>query len=111
MNNPVGVAVDNSVSPPNVYIADTGNNRVLAFQYATQLTAGATADLILGQPDRFTNLPEGPGTSSLSTGLNAPTGMAVDAGGNLYVADSGNNRHSALSRSRLRSPRVTNSPT
>jgi uncharacterized protein (TIGR03437 family) len=92
MSDPAGIALDTSVSPPIVYIADTGNNRVLAFQYATQLAAGAPADLILGQPDRFTNLPEGPGTSSLSTGMQSPTGMAVDSAGNLYVADSGNNR-------------------
>jgi uncharacterized protein (TIGR03437 family) len=91
VNQPLGIALDTSVSPPIVYIADTGNNRVLGFQYSTQLTAGATADLILGQPDRFTNLAEGPQTS-LSTGLRAPTGLAVDGAGNLYVADSGNNR-------------------
>jgi uncharacterized protein (TIGR03437 family) len=92
LNAPLGIALDNSVSPPIVYIADTGNNRVLAFQYATQLTAGAPADLVLGQPDRFTNLPQGPGGASLTTGLRAPSGMAVDSSGNLYVADSGDNR-------------------
>src|SRR5580698_7398170 len=91
LNGPLGVALDNSVSPPIVYIADTGNNRILAYQYATQLTPGAMADLILGQPDRFTNVPEGPG-GSLSTGLRSPTGLAVDSAGNLYVADSGDNR-------------------
>lgn len=91
MFGPRGIALDNSVSPPIVYIADTQNNRVLAYQYATQLTAGSYADLILGQPDKFTNLPEGPGTT-LSTGLNGPTGLAVDSNGNLYVADSGDNR-------------------
>jgi uncharacterized protein (TIGR03437 family) len=91
LNGPFGIALDNSVSPPIVYVADTGNNRVLAFQYATQLTAGAQADLILGQPDRFTNLPQGPG-ASLTTGLRAPSGLAVDSSGNLYVADSGDNR-------------------
>ncbi len=92
MSDPAGIALDNSVSPPIVYIADTGNNRILAFQYATQLMAGAYADLILGQPNRFTNLAEGPGSSTLSTGMQSPTGMAVDGAGNLYVADSGNNR-------------------
>lgn len=91
VEEPLGVAVDTSVSPPIVYIADTGNNRVLCFQYNTQLTPGAFADLILGQPDRFTNLPQGPG-AALSTGLRNPTGLAVDHSGNLYVADSGDNR-------------------
>ena len=91
LNEPLGMAVDNSVSPPNIYIADTANNRVLGYKYTTQLTLGAHADIIIGQPDRFTNLAEGPGTA-LSTGLRAPTGLAVDGAGNLYVADSGNNR-------------------
>ncbi len=92
MSQPLGIAVDNSVSPPIVYIADTGNNRVLAFRYTTQLTAGSFADLILGQPDRFTNLSQGPNGGAFSTGLRSPTGLAVDSAGNLYVADSGNNR-------------------
>lgn len=88
---PQGIAVDNSVSPPNIYIADTANNRVLGFHYNTQLTAGATADIVLGQTDRFSNLPQGPGTAR-TTGLNSPTAIAVDAAGNVYVADTGNNR-------------------
>ena len=91
VNNPTGIALDNSVSPPIVYIADTGNNRVLAYQYPTQLTAGSFADLILGQRDQYSSLPEGPGRA-LTTGLNGPTGLAVDSAGNLYVADTGNNR-------------------
>ena len=91
LNQPLGVALDTSASPPNVYIADTANNRVLAFKYATQLTAGSFADLVLGQPDRFSTLVEGPG-NTYSTGMNTPTGIAVDRAGNVYVADSGNNR-------------------
>ncbi len=91
VSQPLGVALDNSVSPPIVYIADSSNNRVLAFQYNTQLTPGAFADLILGQPDRFTTLTQGPG-NTYSTGLNNPTGVAVDSAGNLYVADTGDNR-------------------
>ena len=92
LNSPQGVALDTSVSPPILYIADTGNNRVLAYQYATQNTAGAPlADLVLGQQNRFNNIQQGPGTT-FSTGLRFPTGLAVDASGNLYVADTGNNR-------------------
>ena len=60
LSQPFGIAVDNSSSPPIIYIADTVNNRVLAYQYNTQLTPGAVADLVLGQPDRFTTLPQGP---------------------------------------------------
>ncbi|HTA44583.1 MAG TPA: hypothetical protein VK789_19180 [Bryobacteraceae bacterium] len=91
LNQPLGVALDNSVSPPIVYVADTSNNRVLGWRYNTQLTSGAFADVVLGQPDLFSNLPEGPG-NTFSTGLNNPTGIAVDGAGNVYVADTGNNR-------------------
>ncbi len=91
VNSPYGIALDNSVSPPIVYIADTANNRVLAYQYQTQLTAGSYADLILGQQNQYSSLAEGPGRA-LTTGLNGPTGLAVDSAGNLYVADTGNNR-------------------
>jgi uncharacterized protein (TIGR03437 family) len=90
-SGPAGIALDNSVSPPIVYIADSGNNRVLGYKYATQLSAGSIADVVVGQVDRFSNLPQGPGTGR-STGLNRPTGIAVDASGNLYVADTLNNR-------------------
>jgi uncharacterized protein (TIGR03437 family) len=92
LSQPYGIAVDNSSSPPIIYIADTANNRVLAYQYNTQVIPGALADLVLGEPDRFTNLPQGPGVGTYSTGLNSPTGLTVDSAGNLYVADTGNNR-------------------
>ncbi len=91
-SQPYGIAVDKSSSPPIIYIADTVNNRVLAYQYNTQLTPGAVADLVLGQPDRFTTFAQGPNVGPYSTGLNSPTGLVVDSAGNLYVADSGNNR-------------------
>src|ERR1017187_8051076 len=42
------------------------------------------------EPDLLTTFPGGPG-SAYSTGLNQPTGIAVYKG-DLYVADSGNNR-------------------
>ncbi len=83
---PTSVALDKSVSPPILYIADSSNNRVLGYQYTTQTSAGAVADLILGQPDRFTT------NSTATTALRFPTGLAVDSTGNLYVADNGNNR-------------------
>jgi uncharacterized protein (TIGR03437 family) len=88
--SPQGIAVDNSTSPPMVYVADTGNNRVLAWKNAASFSNGATADLVIGQPDKYSTVPYGP-TTTFSTGLNAPTGLAVYKS-DLYVVDSGNNR-------------------
>jgi uncharacterized protein (TIGR03437 family) len=91
LNGPSGIAIDGSVSPPILYVSDTGNNRVLAWRDATGFQNGAPADLVIGQRDFNTTLEAGPGTT-LSTGLRSPTGLAVDGQGNVYVADSGNNR-------------------
>ena len=87
---PLGIAIDNSASPPNLYIADVGNSRVLGYRYETQLKVGAVADIVLGQIDFFANLAQGAG--GRSTGMNQPTGLVCDSQGNLYVADTGNNR-------------------
>ena len=94
---PQSVALDTSVSPPILYVSDYANNRVLAWKNANTFTTGQKADLAIGQPDLFTTFPEGPramaaNTSTYSTGLNHPSGMAVDKNGRLYVADAGNNR-------------------
>ena len=73
-------------------MADTGNNRILAWKDAVGFTNGKPADLVIGQRDFFSTGANGPGISGgLSTGFAAPTGLAVDQG-DLYVADSGNNR-------------------
>jgi uncharacterized protein (TIGR03437 family) len=88
---PGQIAFDNSTSPPILYVADIGNNRVLAFKNPAGYTAGKVADLVIGQQDMVSTTAQGP-TTALSTGFNAPTGVAVDSKGNVYVADSGNNR-------------------
>jgi uncharacterized protein (TIGR03437 family) len=88
--SPAGLAIDTSTTPPVIYISDSGNNRVLAWKNPAGFTAGADADLVIGQPDLFTTIPAGPG-STFSAGLSAPTGIAV-FNGDLYVVDSGNNR-------------------
>jgi sugar lactone lactonase YvrE len=72
-NNPSGVAVDAS---SNVYVADTGNNEIREITPAGVVTtlAGSGA---YGSAD---------GTGS-SASFNDPFGVAVDASGNVYVAD------------------------
>jgi uncharacterized protein (TIGR03437 family) len=56
---------------------------------------GATADLVIGQPDLYRgliNYPYNDATQVTDTGLFWPAGLAVDANGNLFVADTGNGR-------------------
>ncbi|MGH9627891.1 MAG: NHL repeat-containing protein, partial [Bryobacteraceae bacterium] len=89
LSSPFSVAVD--AASGGLYVADTGNNRVLAWRNAAGFANGAPADVVIGQVDKVSTSPLGPG-SSRSTGLSAPTAVVVDRDGNLYVADSGNNR-------------------
>jgi len=92
--SPQAAVLDTSVSPPILYVSDYANNRVLAWRNSNTFTSGQKADLAIGQPDLLTTFPEGPSVSSsnYSTGLNHPSGLAVDKKGSLYVADAGNNR-------------------
>jgi uncharacterized protein (TIGR03437 family) len=90
-NAPQSVAVDTSAYPPILYVSDMGNNRVLAWRNISSAREGAFADLVIGQRDKFTTASWGPGTT-FTTGLTFPTGLAVDAQGNLWVVDTGNNR-------------------
>lgn len=90
LSSPQGIAIDTAASPPVLYVADTGNNRVLAWRNASSFANGAAADFVIGQRDRMSTQPQGPG-SAFSVGLSSPTGLAVK-NGDLYVVDSGNNR-------------------
>src|SRR5215471_20469507 len=62
-SGPSGIAFDYSASPPAVYVADTGNNRVLAWKNSAALANGATADKVIGQRDFYSTLAQGPGTT------------------------------------------------
>ena len=88
---PYGIAEDTSVSPPILYVSDSFNNRVLAWKNANAFNNGQQADLVIGQKDFNSTFPQGPG-QTFASGLSTPCGIAVDAKGNLYVMDSGNNR-------------------
>ena len=95
-SEPQGVAIDRSVTPNRLYVADTtsnidtANSRVLAWANVTAYLNGDPADLVIGQPDMFT---WGCNTGGLSaSSLCWPRGLDVDAAGNLYVVDSANHR-------------------
>lgn len=90
---PGGVAVDETSDPPILYVADTGNNRVLAWRDAAALATGAPADRVIGQKDFFSTAAVNiTAAQAFSSGLYAPSSVAVDRAGNLWVADAGNNR-------------------
>jgi uncharacterized protein (TIGR03437 family) len=98
-----GVAIDKNSNPPHLFVADTQNNRILGFNDARTVTPGSKADLVIGQPDLFrsvVNYPNGltyfangsVDSTPSAAGLRGPADVAVDANGNLWVADSGNGR-------------------
>jgi hypothetical protein len=90
MSSPYAVAIDTSVTPNRLYVADNGNSRVLAWADVTAFQTGAPADLVLGQPDLLTSGCNSQGVSASS--LCNPTAVAVDANGRVYVADNNNDR-------------------
>jgi sugar lactone lactonase YvrE len=77
-NSPESVAVDTA---GNVYVADTGNNAI------RKITSAGVASTLAGQPGTagFAD-----GNATTTALFNAPSAVAVDGSGNVYVADFGN---------------------
>jgi len=111
MSAPSRIAVDYSQSPYALYVADTGNHRVLVWKNAVGFRNGDPADLVIGQPDFHTGIANVDTRGSLtpsSTSLSSPMGIAVQPGtGALFVADSGNNRVLRFPRPVAQAGRIT----
>ncbi len=75
LNSPAGVAVD---AAGNVYIADRGNHVV------RRVSASGTIATIAGRGSQGYS---GDGGPAASAQLGSPTGLALDAAGNLYITD------------------------
>lgn len=89
------MAIDRVSQVPHLYIADTGNNRILCFADARSFNNGNHADFVLGQVDSYRSLINSPTNNAATptpTGLYLPAGVKVDSLGNVWVADTGNGR-------------------
>ena len=82
MSQPDGVAFD---THGNLWVADTGNNRIAEF--VPPFSTGMGASVIIGQDSYFYS---GSGVDQRS--VYGPDSIAASSGGNLWVADTGNDR-------------------
>ena len=83
--HPCGMALDKG---GNLYIADSGNNRIRMVNPSGYITTVAGSGPGSGNPGFY----GGDGGYAIFAGLNSPQGVAVDAAGNVYIADTQNNR-------------------
>jgi Transposase zinc-binding domain/Putative transposase/NHL repeat len=81
LNAPNRMAVD---SAGNLYIADYSGNVIRKVTASTGLISTVAGNGTSGY--------SGDGSAATSAEISSPNGVAVDAAGNIYIADSGNNR-------------------
>ena len=85
LDSPGGVAVDNS---GNVYIADTVNYLIRKVNSKGTISTTAGNTKLCQDPTTAC----GDGAAASSAQLNNPTGVATDSAGNVYIADTVDNR-------------------
>jgi trimeric autotransporter adhesin len=88
LNNPRGIALDTSA---NIYIADIGNHRIRMVTKSTGIISTVAG------VGKFGNT--GDGGLATSAKLYNPQGVAVDALGNIYIADTWNHRIRMVTKS------------
>jgi sugar lactone lactonase YvrE len=91
LDTPCGLIVDEF---DNLYIADTGNNKIRFVASEDELLFGihATMGHIYTLAGTATNGDSGDGGSASSASLAMPNNVTVDQTGNVFIADTGNNR-------------------
>lgn len=89
---PLGLAIDYSTEGFPLYASDSQNHRVLAWRSTLRFADGAPADLVIGQVGFNAVFANSGGTTPSASSLDTPKGLAVNSEGDLFVADSGNNR-------------------
>ena len=88
LNTPNGIAV---AANGNIYIADSGNNRIRMISAATGLIHTIAGTGETGPPDAD-GIALGDGRPAKDARLNAPMDVAVAPGGDVYIADMGHHR-------------------
>ncbi|HVQ13723.1 MAG TPA: glycosyltransferase [Vicinamibacterales bacterium] len=88
LNTPNGIAV---AANGNIYIADSGNNRIRMVSAATGLIHTIAGTGEAGSPDAD-DIALGDGGPAKDARLNTPMDVAVAPGGDIYIADMGHHR-------------------
>lgn len=84
MQGPQGICVD---AGGRLWVADTGNHRVLRFDNARTAPSGIPASVVLGQANFHSAV-----SAAQANRMNMPQDVEIDSAGRLWVADSMNHR-------------------
>lgn len=100
LSTPRGIAMD---ANSNIFFCDTGNSRVRRVDMASQIITTVAGNGISGYG--------GDGGLAVNANLSTPTGVAVDAAGNVYISDTDNQCIRYLNMANNRITTVAGRPT